>query len=125
MDGTHKTAFRKWFSYFGELRAIYPFTTLLEYRFRSLEDIEFEINRHKRNKAVTKLRISKVSNEVDCAMKWLIDALNDLKENFLRTIIYCNSTTNASKMHTHITSRIFRGHEYVSLRNYNQIQGSD
>ena len=28
-------------------------------------------------------------------------------------------------MYTHITSRIFRGHEYVSLRNYNQIQGSD
>jgi hypothetical protein len=47
-----------------------------------------------RNKAVTKLSILKVSNEEDIAMKWLIDALNDLKENFLRIIIYCNSITN-------------------------------
>jgi hypothetical protein len=47
---------------------------------------EFEINRHKRNNAVTKLRISKVSNEVDIAMKWLIDALNDPMENFLSNI---------------------------------------
>ena len=58
-------------------------------------------------------------------MKWLIDALNDLKENFLRTIIYCNSITNASKIYTYITSKIFRRHEYVSLRKYSQIQGSD
>ena len=125
VDGTHKTAFRKWFSYFGELRSICPSTTLLEQRFRSLEDTEFEINRHKRNKAVTKLRISKVSNEVDIAMKWLIDALNDIKENFPRTIIYCNSITNASKIYTYITSKISRRHEYVSLRKYSQIQGSD
>ena len=47
---------------------------------------EFEINRHKRNNAVTKLRISKVSNEVDIAMKWLIDALNDPMENILSNI---------------------------------------
>jgi hypothetical protein len=33
-----------------------------------------------------KLRISKVSNEVEIAMPWLIDALNKLKENFPRTI---------------------------------------
>ena len=44
---------------------------------------EFEINRHKRNNAVTK---SKVSNEVDIAMKWLIDALNDPMENCLSNI---------------------------------------
>jgi hypothetical protein len=39
-----------------------------------------------------KLRISKVSNEVEIAMTWLIYDLNayDLKENFPRTIIYCN-----------------------------------
>ena len=43
-----------------------------------------------------KLRISKVSNEVEIAMTWLIDALNNLKENFPRTIIYCNSITDAS-----------------------------
>jgi hypothetical protein len=35
-----------------------------------------------------KLRISKVFNEVEIAMPWLIDDLNDLKENFPRTIIY-------------------------------------
>jgi hypothetical protein len=42
-----------------------------------------------------KLRISKVSNEVEIAMTWLIYALNNLRENFPRTIIYCNSITDA------------------------------
>jgi hypothetical protein len=41
-----------------------------------------------------KLRISKVPNEVEIAMTWLIDALNNLKENFPRTIIYCYSITD-------------------------------
>ena len=59
-----------------------------------------------------KLRISKVSNEVEIAMTWLIDALNNLKENFPRIIIYCNSITDASKIYTYITSRMFRRREY-------------
>jgi hypothetical protein len=42
-----------------------------------------------------KLRISKVSNEVEIAITWLIDALNNIKENFPRTIIYGNSITDA------------------------------
>jgi ACR3 family arsenite efflux pump ArsB len=40
------------------------------------------------NRQNIKLRFSKVSNEVEIAMPWLIDDLNDLKENFPRTIIY-------------------------------------
>jgi hypothetical protein len=44
------------------------------------------LNVVKRNNAVTNLRISKVSNEVDIAMKRLIDALNDPMENFLSNI---------------------------------------
>ena len=49
-------------------------------------------------------------------MPWLIDALNDIKQNFPRTIIYCNSITDASKIYTYITSRMFRRHEYVSFK---------
>jgi hypothetical protein len=67
-----------------------------------------------------KLRISKVSNEIEIAMTWLIDALNNLKENFPRTIIYCNSITDA-----YISSRILRRHEYASFRKCSQMQGSD
>ena len=126
-----KTAFRKWFSYFGELRSICPSATLLVLRFRSLEDTEFEkstdIREIKQLSLSIKLRISKVSNEVEITMTWLIDDLNDLKENFPRTIIYCNYITDASKLYTYITSRLrmFRRHEYVSFRKYNQMQGSD
>ena len=47
------------------------------------------------NRQNIKLRFSKVSNKVEIAMTWLIDALNNLKENFPRTIIYCNSITDA------------------------------
>ena len=100
-------------------------------RFRSLEDAEFEkstdIREIKQLSLSIKLRISKVSNEVEITMTWLIDDLNDLKENFPRTIIYCNYITDASKLYTYITSRLrmFRCHEYVSFRKYNQMQGSD
>ena len=119
MDDTHKTASRKWFSYIGELRSICPSATLLVLSVRSLEGTEFEIIRHKRNTVTLspnrqniELRFSKVSIEVEIAMPWLIDALNDIKENFPRTIIYCNSITDASKIYTYITSRIFRRREY-------------
>ena len=54
MDDTHKIVFRNWFSYIGELRSICSSVTLLVLRARSLEDTEFEINRHKRNNTVTK-----------------------------------------------------------------------
>ena len=57
-----------------------------------------------------KLRISKVSNEVEIAMTWLINDLNNLK-NFPRTIIYSNSITDASEIYIYITSRMFRRHE--------------
>jgi superfamily II DNA helicase RecQ len=119
MDDTHKTVFRKWFSYIGELRSICPSATLLVSSVRSLEGTEFEINRHKRNNVTMspnrqniKLRFSKVSNKVEIAMTWLIDALNDLKQNFPMTIIYCNSIADASKIYTYITSRMFRRREY-------------
>jgi hypothetical protein len=60
-------------------------------RIRSLEDAEFEkstdIREIKQLSLSIKLRISKVSNEVEITMTWLIDDLNDLKENFPRTII--------------------------------------
>jgi hypothetical protein len=75
---THKTAFSKWFSYFGELRSICPSATLLVSSVRSLEGTEFEINRHKRNNVTMspnrqniKLRFSKVSNKVEIAMTLL------------------------------------------------------
>jgi hypothetical protein len=57
-----------------------------------------------------KLRISKVSNEVEIAMTWLLNDLNNLK-NFPRTIIYSNSITDASEIYIYITSRMFRHHE--------------
>jgi superfamily II DNA helicase RecQ len=59
------------------------------------------------NRQNIKLTISKVSNEVEIAMTWLIDALNDL-ENFPKTIIYCNSITDASKIYTYIINTNIR-----------------
>jgi hypothetical protein len=56
------TAFSKWFLYFGELRSICPSATLLVLRFRSLEETEFEISRHKRNNTVTKVFAPKKYN---------------------------------------------------------------
>jgi hypothetical protein len=63
IDGTHKTAFSKWFSYFGELRSICPSATLLVLRLRNLEETEFEISRNnKRNNTVTKHQVKNFKN---------------------------------------------------------------
>ena len=115
IDATHKTAFRKWFSYIGELRSICPSATFLALsatctlkirqrvlkilNMKSTDIREITLSPNRQN---IKLTISKVSNEVEIAMTWLIDALNDLKENFPKTIIYCNSITDASKIYTYI-----------------------
>jgi hypothetical protein len=56
IDNTHKTAFSKWFSYFGELRSICPSATLLVLRLRNLEETEFEISRNKRNNTLCKVK---------------------------------------------------------------------
>jgi hypothetical protein len=56
-----------------------------------------------------KLRISKVSNEVEIAMTWLVDDLNDLRT--FRGLLYCNSIIDAMHQrftHVYITSRMFR-----------------
>ena len=74
----HKTAFRKWFSYFGELRSIFPSATLPVLSLRSLEETEFKSTdiREITLSLSINLRISEVSNEVEIAMTWLIYDLN-------------------------------------------------
>jgi superfamily II DNA helicase RecQ len=67
------------------------------------------------NRQNIKLTISKVSNEVEIAMTWLIDALNDLKENFPKTIIYCNSITDASKIYTYIIDELPECSDVVNM----------
>ena len=111
------------------MRSICPSATLLVLRFRNLEDTEFQKSTDIREITLSlniTLRISKVS-KVKIAMTCMINDLNDLKENFPRTIIYCNYITDASKLYIYITSRLrmFRRHEYVSFRKYSQMQGFD
>ena len=48
-------------------------------------------------------------------MTWLIDALNDLKENFPRTIIYWNSITDASKIYTYIIDELSECSDVVNM----------
>jgi superfamily II DNA helicase RecQ len=94
---------------FGIFKLFLEVLKILNLKSTDIREITLSPNRQN-----IKLRISKVSNEVEIAR--LIDALNDLKQNFPRTIIYCNSITDASKIYTYITSRMFRRHEYVSFK---------
>ena len=116
-DATDKTAFRKWFSYIGELRSICPSATFLALsdtctlqirqsvlkilNMKSTDIREITMSPNRQN---IKLTIWKVSNEVEIAMTWLIDALNDLKENFPRTIIYWNSDV-VNMLHSESTAK--------------------
>ncbi|XP_033754691.1 probable ATP-dependent DNA helicase RecS [Pecten maximus] len=109
-----KKAFRKWFSYIGEIRALFPHASLLALsatctkkisrrvkKVLQLQDDMVQI-RLSPNKPNIKLVVHKIQNSVDMAMVWLVDAI--CNEDFPRTIIYCTTIKAASDMYMYITT---------------------
>lgn len=105
-----KEAFRKWFGHVGELRSLFPNANVLALsatctkktakrvkKCLNLSDKSLEIIVSP-DKPNIKLVVKKVSKNIETAMFWLIDPLQDLCENFPRVIIYCTSINDASKV---------------------------
>lgn len=54
-------------------------------------------------------------NSVGAAMFWLMETLNNLKEKFPRTVIYCNSIKDVSTIYNFLTSEIPDSLNYVQM----------
>ena len=67
------------------------------------------------NKPNIKLAVKKIDNHVESAMYWLIDGLSHLKETFPRTLIYCNSISDASKLYNYVVGEIDECTKFVDM----------
>lgn len=67
------------------------------------------------NKENIKFVVKKVPNSVGAAMFWLMETLNNLKEKFPRTVIYCNSIKDVSTIYNFLTSEIPDSLNYVQM----------
>ncbi|XP_052062841.1 bifunctional 3'-5' exonuclease/ATP-dependent helicase WRN-like [Mytilus californianus] len=126
-EGGRKEAFRKWFGNIGELRSLFPEATVLALsatctvnirqkvmKILQLTDDTKEINMSP-NKSNIKLVSSKIKNEIEMGMTWLVDALDEKKGDFPRTIIYCSSINDTSKLYKYITTELPSCTKYVEM----------
>lgn len=99
-EGDRKEAFRKWFSNVGELRSLFPDATVVALsatctvsirkkvmKILQLAEDTTEINLSP-NKSNIKLVSSKIKNEIEMGMTWLVDALDE-KKNRTSHVHFC------------------------------------
>lgn len=126
--GNEDDAFRKWFRHLGELRSMFPNAVLLALSATCTKTIEKRVLnvlgidkknvkffRLSPNKENIKFVVKKVPNSVGAAMFWLMETLNNLKEKFPRTVIYCNSIKDVSTIYNFLTSEIPDSLNYVQM----------
>lgn len=113
-----KETFRKWFNDVGELRSLYPRSSVLalsatctiKIRKRVMKVLHLADNFKEivisPNKTNIRISVAKVSNTVETAMHWLIEGLSELKEKFPRTIIYCTSIKDVSEIYSYVTKEL-------------------
>ncbi|XP_078310160.1 ATP-dependent DNA helicase RecQ-like [Crassostrea virginica] len=122
-DEEDRQAFRKWFSYLGELRSVFPEASLLALSATCTRKIskrvkkvlncrdntlEIPMSPDKPNiKVVTK----KLANSVDQGMAWMVDALDSIA----KTVIYCNSIQDVSKLYVYLTSEVPNSVNYCEM----------
>ncbi|XP_063419305.1 probable ATP-dependent DNA helicase RecS [Mytilus trossulus] len=111
-----KQAFRKWFSYIGELRSLFPDASILalsatctkQISKRVLKVLQLDPNaveiRISPNKPNIKLVVNQILNTVEMAMCWLVDGLCD--KALPKTMIYCASSKDAANIYAYISTEI-------------------
>ena len=115
-DKEDEKAFRKWFSYIGELRSIFPSASILALSATCTKTIsnrvckvlqmskgmlEVRISPDRPN---IKLVVSKVPNTIEMSMAWILDGITE--SYFPRTILYCKSIKDASSIYSYLNCEI-------------------
>ena len=68
------------------------------------------------NKSNIKLIVKRMSNSVETALLWLIDGLVSLKEDFPKSLVYCNSIRDASMIYQYMLMECPDSVSYTHLR---------
>ncbi|XP_048777465.1 probable ATP-dependent DNA helicase RecS [Ostrea edulis] len=121
-------AFRKWFRYVGELRAIFPHASVLALSATCTNKIKKQVSKILNlkqglskfisvspNKTNIKLVVKKIDNAIETAMYWLIDSLENMKMNFPKTLIYANSIADVSKLYSYVVSELEECAKHVEM----------
>lgn len=121
-------AFRKWFRYVGELRAIFPDAAILSLSATCTNRIKKHVSKvlnlrqeHTKfisvspNKTNIKLVVKKIDNATETAMYWLIDSLEHMKVDFPKTLIYANSISDVSKLYSYVVSELVECAKHVEM----------
>lgn len=113
-----KETFRKWFNDIGELRSLFPKSTVLALsatctlkirkRVKKVLHLAADVNEIviSPNKANIRVLVAKIPNTVEMSMHWLIEGLSQLREKFPRTIIYCTSIKDVSDIYSYVTQEL-------------------
>ncbi|XP_048739616.1 ATP-dependent DNA helicase RecQ-like [Ostrea edulis] len=116
--GLKKQAFRKWFSHVGELRSLFPKASVIALSATSTVKIQKRVSKQlsfgpntveivmSPNKANIKYSISKVSSDLEMAMSWLVDGIQHLQSDFPKTLLYCSSINDVSKLYTYLIKEL-------------------
>lgn len=111
-DEGGKKAFRKWFSYIGEMRSLYPEASVLALSATCTQKISSRVKKILNfstniieicvspNKENIKIVVQKIPNSTEMALGWIIEGLHD--GTFPRTLIYCMSIKDSSNIYMYI-----------------------
>ncbi|CAC5414674.1 unnamed protein product [Mytilus coruscus] len=126
MKETEK-GFPKWFSNVGELESLFPDATVFALsatytvsirkkvmKILQLAEDTTEINLSP-NKSNIKLVSSKIKNEIEMGMTWLVDALDEKRQDFPRTLLYCSSINDTSKLYKYIVTQLPHCAKYIEM----------
>lgn len=116
-------AFRKWFRYLGELRSLCPQANILAVKkiknhvseVLGLDPVQTTEVTICPNKSIIKLVVKKVDKDIEAVMYWLMESLNSLREAFPRTLIYCNSISDVSKLYNYIVREIVECAKFIDM----------
>ena len=121
-------AFRKWFRYIGELRAIFPDAAILALSATCTNKIRKHVtkvlnlrNEHTKfisvspNKTNIKLLVKRIDNSIETSMYWIIDSLEKMKCDFPNTLIYANSISHVSKLYAYVESELPQCSKHIDM----------
>ena len=118
-DSPEDKAFRRWFRHIGELRSFFPNATVMALSATCTQKILHRVMRVLNfntktttvisvspNRSNIKLNVMRVATSVEESMYWFVDALETHKQNFPKTIVYCNSIQDVSRIYSFLVNEV-------------------
>ncbi|XP_062586322.1 putative ATP-dependent DNA helicase Q1 [Saccostrea cucullata] len=126
--GLKKQAFRKWFSHIGELRSLFPKASVVALSATSTVKIQKRVAKElslgpntvqivmSPNKSNIKYSAFKIPSDIEIAMSWMVDGIKQLLIEFPKTLLYCTSINDVSKLYTYLIKELdSSSHSHIEM----------